>query len=369
MVEDSLTAATIVRSLLDRGLPNHHLQQTETLGDALQELSKSSVDLVLLDLNLPDSSGLETYMRLKHLQHEIPIVILSSDADEALAVEAVRHGAQDYLVKSRFDHDHLSRSIRFALERSRRQSVEREVAAAEAVQQTLYPSQSPHVPGFDIAGLAFPAEQVSGDYFDFIPMSGGRLGIVIGDVSGHGVGPSLRMAETRAYLHALCHETQTLAGTEVDIDLARMLTRTNELLLVSQTAHFVTLFFVCLDPELNTFTFASAGHRVFLIGPDEVRELSGPGPVLGVLDNARFATSGPETIGPDDILLLATDGFEESQGSGRELFGTDRLVQTIQDNRGDDSQTLIRKAWSVAREFTGGAPQVDDMTAVVIQRK
>ena len=370
LVEDSIMAVEVVTAQLQEGLANHEAIRATTAAEALAGLDDGGIDIVLLDLNLPDSEGLATFRRIRSHAPWIPVVILSGDDNEALAVEAVREGAQDYLVKSRFDHEHLSRSIRFAVERVQRLQIEQEVAAARAIQEQLYPSSEPDVPGFDIAGMAFPALEVSGDYFDFIPMSGGRLGIAIGDVSGHGLGPALRMAETRAYLRALAYDGGSAGVISDTGDPAGLLHRTNELLLTAPSWQFVTLFFLVLNPADHTYTFASAGHRIFHLSHDgKVHILGSTGPALGLSKDAEFTTVGPTHIEPGDLLFMGTDGFEEAYASDHKLFGVNRLLDAVRSDPTADSATVIRIVSAAAMAFSGGTPQSDDMTAVVIQSR
>ena len=369
LVEDSPTAAQLVAIYLKRGLPQHKVTTVSSVGEAMSEMRTTQFDIVLLDLNLPDSTGLSTFITVQAHPGDTPVIILSGDGDENLAVEAVRQGAQDYLVKANFDDAHLSRSIRFALERSRRIHFEQEVSGARAIQQKLYPLESPDLPEFDIAGAAFAAEHVSGDYFDYIPMSNGRLGIVVGDVSGHGLGPALLMAETRAYLHALTLNLGSKGQFFETEDLGLVLSRTNQLLLVTPGWMFVTLFFLCLSPQKKTYTYSSAGHRVLHIAADgSVMQRSSTGPALGIMNDADFEMEGPFPIEPGDTIFLGTDGFEESEFNG-ELFGVDRVVSTIMEQPQSSSMDAISQLTTTIEQFRGNAAQADDMTAIIIRRK
>lgn len=370
LVEDSSTAARLVTELLGKGLHSHVTQRAETAEAALNYLQLEHPDVVLLDLNLPDSVGLSTFHRIHVRCPDTPIIILSGDNDIDLAVEAVHCGAQDYLVKSRFDHEHLSRSVRFSIERTERLRMEREVAAARIIQEQLLPSTGPDAPGFDIAGLSFPALQVSGDYFDFIPMAGGRLGIIVGDACGHGLGPSLRMAETRAYIRALACTSDADDAESGDPDLSQILNRANLLLMTAPSWYFVTLIFLCLEPTTGAYTYASAGHRGFHLSRDgSDRVLGSTGPALGLLKTAHFGLSESQFIEPGDRLFLGTDGFEEARARTGQLYGVDRLLNSIRCDGQAAAESVIRHVSSESRAFCGGTPQSDDMTAVLIQRK
>lgn len=365
LVEDSAISARLLFGFLKKGLPNHEVHHATTLSDGMAFLDSRVFDIVLLDLNLQDSAGLDTFISVNAHPAKTPIVVLSGDGNEQLAVEAVRLGAQDYLVKSQFDHNHLSRSIRFAIERSQRIHFEDEVVGARVIQQKLYPSKSPKVPGFNIAGLAFPAAQVSGDYFDYLPMSDGQLGIVVGDVSGHGVGPALLMAETRAYLHALTYDARSGRPSESG-DLAQVLFRANNLLMATCDSLFVTLFFLCLDPQTNSYTYAAAGHRILHLTHEKtILKRDSTGPALGFTHDAEFNVAGPFPISEGDVLFIGTDGFEESQVNG-ELFGIDRVAEALWQKAGCGAEAMLRNAHRLATEFTGNIPQADDMTAVVV---
>ena len=186
------------------------VRREDRLETGFSQLDRGDVDVVLLDLNLPDSTGLDTFRAVHRRTMHLPIVILSGQEDVELAVDAVGLGAQDYLTKAEANRSSLARSIRYAIERSRRQRAEQELTAAGEIQRRLFPQSSPEIPGFDIHGRCEPANLAGGDYFDYFPMGRNGLGVVVADVSGHGIGPALIMSETRAVL-------RTLATTYEDV--------------------------------------------------------------------------------------------------------------------------------------------------------
>jgi PAS domain S-box-containing protein len=154
-------------------------------------------------------------------------------------------------------------------ERLRSERQEAELEAAHAIQQRLYPRESPQIPGFDIAGAVRPAESLCGDYFDFFPMPSGCLGITIADVMGHGVGPSILMAQARAYL-------RSLALTSADV--GEILSRLNGILTVEGSQReFVTQILLRLDPDARTLVYTNAGHPSGFLGrAPEQRHSLGP---------------------------------------------------------------------------------------------
>ncbi|HPP52687.1 MAG TPA: response regulator, partial [Thermoguttaceae bacterium] len=215
LVEDDPDDVWVLRNLLgDRWDGPFELMHVEMLTDALRCLSVGNVDVILLDLSLPDSQGVETFLQIHAHAPQLPIVILTGLDDRALALRCVQAGAEDYLVKGQVDDELLVRSLRYAMERCRRRQAEQqlqtqteEFRTAREIQQKLFPSTAPKLPGFDLAGALYPASATAGDYFDYIPMLDGCWGIVLGDVSGHGMGPALVMAEVRASLRTLAQIT------------------------------------------------------------------------------------------------------------------------------------------------------------------
>jgi sigma-B regulation protein RsbU (phosphoserine phosphatase) len=254
--------------------------------------------------------------------------------------------------------------IRDATERHARLDAERslfstneELRLARTIQQRFYPTVAPAFPGFDIAGASHPAEQAGGDYFDYLPMAGGQLGLVIGDVSGHGLGPALLMSQTRAYLWALLLLTQ---------DVSDLLTRLNAFLAADcRDEHFVTLFLARVDPQGRKLVYASGGHQSYLLrasGRVEILLATGiplgmmPGPIRGA----------PElSLHPGDLLLMVTDGIEETMSPEGCELGRERILEVAQANRHRSASEIVTALCTAASDFSAGQVQQDDITAVV----
>jgi PAS domain S-box-containing protein len=233
---------------------------------------------------------------------------------------------------------------------------------AREIQQRLFPKSAPLIEGFDIAGATYPAEATGGDYFDYLPMLNERLGIVVGDVTGHGVGPALLMAETRAYL-------RILAGRREDV--GEILTRANSVLAEDVgNERFVTLFLARLDPRERSLCYASAGHHSgYVIGPDgeAKRSLPRTGVPLGVRPDTSYASSPEMTLEAGDLVLLMTDGVEETMSPDNTIFGLERILEVVRANRDGSSAEIVQALYEAARNFSLGAPQTDDITAIVIK--
>ena len=233
---------------------------------------------------------------------------------------------------------------------------------AREIQQRLFPKGPPACPGFDIAGASFPAEATGGDYFDFLPMLNGRVGFVVGDVTGHGVGPALLMAETRAYLRVLAGRRE---------DPSEILTRANSILAEDVgSERFITLFLGCIDPTTRGFVYASAGHPpgYVLDAQGQIKTtLKRTGIPLGMRPDFQFASAPGCVLSPGDIVLVLTDGIEEATAPDESLFGIDRIIEIVRANRTSSAQKIVQTIYEEVRAFANHAPQVDDITAIVIK--
>lgn len=233
---------------------------------------------------------------------------------------------------------------------------------AREIQQRLFPKSAPALPGFDIAGASYPAEATGGDYFDYLPMLNDRLGIVIGDVTGHGVGPALLMAETRAYL-------RVLAGRREDV--GEILSRANSVLAEDVgNERFITLFLARLDALTRSLVYASAGHPTgYVLDPNgEIKStLPRTGVPLGIRPDTQYAPSAEITLAPGDLVLLLTDGFEESMSPDDVLFTTDRVLEVVRAHRGKMACEIVDALYQAVRRFSKNRPQLDDLTAIIIK--
>jgi sigma-B regulation protein RsbU (phosphoserine phosphatase) len=266
------------------------------------------------------------------------------------------------LPKGEANRSSLARSVRYAIERARRQRAEQELSAAGEIQRRLFPQGSPHLVGSDICGRCEPASSAGGDYFDYFPMCDRSLGIVVADVAGHGIGPALIMSETRAILRSLA-TTHSDAG--------EILTRANQVL--SEDLHhniFVALILICLDPTIGRLCYASAGHPGLLLNScGQVRaRISSLDPPLGVIEDRRFATQACMSLDPGDTLLLYTDGIVECFNEREEQFGENQLVDTVAAMTEQSSRETIDEIFRRVHQFAADHAYQDDMTAVIVKR-
>ena len=234
---------------------------------------------------------------------------------------------------------------------------------ARQIQQALLPRRPPQVEGYDIAGWYRPADETGGDFFDFQDRGAGRLGVALGDVSGHGVGPALVVAECRAFLRA------TLIQTD---EPSRVVTQVNQLLCHDQLDdRFVTAFFGILQHQEHRLDYVSAGQGPILLfsrAEGGFRELEIQGFPLGLSPELTFGPTRSITFAPGDFLALITDGFFEWFNGRGECFGIERMKDQIDRDRDRPAAEIIRRLHATVLEFVAGSPQPDDLTAVVIKR-
>jgi serine phosphatase RsbU (regulator of sigma subunit) len=369
LIEDNDADAALVEKLLREGGASFELVRAASLFTGLARLGEGEIDVVLLDLALPDSQGLDTLERARASAAAVPIVVLTGLADRATGKRAVRHGAQDFLVKGQFESNLLGRSLRFAIERKRRQRAEGIVEAnelklemAREIQQALLPVRDPEVAGFDISGASLATEAVGGDYFDYISLPGRCLGIAVGDATGHGVGSALMITQTQAYLRALAL-THDGAG--------EILTLANRALADGfQQSRFVTVFFARLDPHGASLTYSSAGHPEGChLGPSgELKgRLTSNNLPLGLVPSEIFRESPAIKLAPGDLVLLLTDGVLETKGVDSASFGVERVLNTVRAVSGQQSREIVQHLLQVVQDYSRDLPLADDITAVAIK--
>jgi serine phosphatase RsbU (regulator of sigma subunit) len=361
LIEDSPTIAKLAEMWLSEGLATPFVLHTaDRLSDGLRILAKNGIDLIVLDLNLPDSAGLDTFRTVFAHAGDTPIVIMSGESDVDMATEAVREGAQDYVIKGSLNDNRLALPVRFALERVHRKQHETALRCAKEVQQRLLPKKPPLTSGFDIHGHCVPSAEVGGDYFDYFAMPDDSYGIVVGDVCGHGLASALLMVETRAVLRSLARAND---------DVGHILTKVNELIFDDLGDRFVSLFFGRVDPARRTLRYASAGHPSCLLRAreDEMEILPPLVPPLGVVERCRYEASGECQLAADDLLVLYTDGVTDTRDADHRLFGTAGLADVVHANRGLPAQEIVEAVFRGVRAHMNGEAPADDVTLVIVK--
>ena len=243
-----------------------------------------------------------------------------------------------------------------------RERLNRELEIAREVQERLFPRSGPPIEGLDYTGKCRPASSVGGDYYDFVPMAGGRLGIAIGDISGKGVPAALLMASLQASLRGLAIANPTALST--------LMENLNRLVFEASTAsRYATFFFGVYDPASRELSYVNAGHNPPMIfRGSNVLRLEEGGPVIGLLCPARYEQASV-TLQSGDTMVLFTDGVSEAMNPADQEFDEARLMDAVRSGAALDASTLIDHIMKACDEFAAGAPQHDDMTLVVVRVK
>lgn len=239
--------------------------------------------------------------------------------------------------------------------------MQEEVRLAAVIQADLLPSAPPRLAGYDVSGCSLPAQQVGGDYFDFIPLQDSRIAVCVGDVSGKGLPASLLMANLQATLRG-----QTL----IDVGVSERIRRSNQLLFRSTDPEkFATLFYGVLDPLGHAMCFSNAGHEnpILLSKSGDARRLVTGGTVLGVVENFPFEEEVVQ-IEPGDTLVIYSDGIPEAFNASDDQFGEDRLIDVIQSHRDETASDISNAIIQAVRDYAAAVPQTDDLTLVVLRR-
>jgi len=240
--------------------------------------------------------------------------------------------------------------------------VQEELALAADIQMALLPDSAPEVPGYDIAGATVPAQQVGGDYFDFVHEDPDALAFCVGDVSGKGLTASLLMANLQATIRS-----QAL----MQLEPAECLTLANRLLLKSTDPDkFATLFYGVLDTRGHRIAYANAGHFPPLFAPagEEPSYLGSGGLVLGFVERAEYEESSLE-LAPGDVLVVYSDGITEAVNAVDEQFEEERLAAVVAEHRNAPAASIVEQIMETVRAYAGDSEQSDDMTVVVVKRE
>ena len=233
---------------------------------------------------------------------------------------------------------------------------------ARDIQRSLLPAAAPVLDGFDIAGASRPAEEVGGDYFDYLPMCHGRLGLVVSDVAGHGIGAGLVMAATRSMLRALAM---------ADCDLEVILERTNRMLHESTPDNcFVTLALSQLDPAERRLRWVSCGHPASYLldrtGLTKAR-LDATAPPLGFLEDFAAGPVLELALEPGDVLVMLTDGVLEAESPQQQMFGDQRALEVVRAHLHLSAAGIVDALHEAAREFCQARETKDDATSLVVK--
>jgi serine phosphatase RsbU (regulator of sigma subunit) len=245
------------------------------------------------------------------------------------------------------------------------QKTQTELEFARRIQTGFLPDVLPELPGWQLAASLEPAREMSGDFYDVIPLPSGKLGLLVADVADKGVGPALYMALSRTLLRTF--------ATQFENNPEQVFEAANERILQDALeSMFVTVFYGILDPQAATLTYANAGHNPPLLL--RAKDISNPellsrtGTALGVMEGLTWETK-TVPLARGDLLVLYTDGVTEAQDAENTLFGDDRLLGVIRAQAGESAAEIHAAILDSIRAFVGNAPQFDDITLLTLKRE
>lgn len=389
LIEDNPLDARLIQIMIaEAGAGQFELERVERVADGLERLKRGNIGLVLVDLSLPDSHGLETFETVHSAFPKTPIIVMSGMDDQAVAVRAVHEGAQDFLVKGHVNGLLLVRAMRYALERmrtaeqleryaaelrERNAQMEADLAMAREIQQVFLPEKYPAFPAskpLEKSALRFfhrylPAASVSGDFFNVFALGETTAGVFICDVMGHG----MRAALVTAIMRGLVEELLPVANdpgrflSEINQSLHAILRRTDVPML--STALHLTI-----DVSSGEACFASAGHpspvRVHRCGrvAEELKKYDPKhGPALGLFEDTSYPVA-QFPIAADDLVILYTDGLYEARGPEDEEFGQERLLAAIRKRVSMPGEQLCDELLREVKDFAAGHEFDDDVCIV-----
>ncbi|MBW2513325.1 MAG: SpoIIE family protein phosphatase [Deltaproteobacteria bacterium] len=240
----------------------------------------------------------------------------------------------------------------------------RALGVAKDVQQSLLPKKNPKLEGFDIAGSSLYCDETGGDYYDFIDLSEGRMAVVVGDVSGHGISSALLMATARALIMLRASMPGRAASIINDVNKHLSLD-------TYDTDNFMTFFYCELAPSVREVCWIRAGHDPALIynpDTDTFDVLKGHGLAVGVDYNFEYEEF-QRTLAAGQVILIGTDGIWEMRNEADEMFGKERLKNIIRENYSKTAKKIMGIISDTLKEFRGCKQPEDDVTMVVIKVK
>ena len=242
-----------------------------------------------------------------------------------------------------------------------KERLEKELEVAREIQISILPRELPEDPAWEFGVHFSSMEAVGGDFYDVIKLDSGKLGVAVGDVSGHGVPAALFMSLTATMLRAEAKRSDSPG------DVLRAVN--SQLIETSDSGMFVTILYGILDSAAGTFEYARAGHSTPLLavpGKPPVQLEDGLGQLLGVfegmvLDEAKIS------LDPDTVMVIYTDGVTEAANESREFFGEEGLLETVGSSDEMQPDALLKRIWEAVLAFQGDASNEDDITLLAIR--
>jgi serine phosphatase RsbU (regulator of sigma subunit) len=338
--------------------------------DAIRAHGPFSV--VVTDYGLPTMDGIEFLKQVQEIAPETVRVLLTGSADLNAAVQAVNQGNIFRFLTKPCSPETLSEALMASLQQYRRSMKERRfnqrtrrwLREAMQIQRSLRPRTLPELKGLDLAGQSIYCDQTGGDYYDYFHIgsdTGRCMGIVVGDVSDHGLPAALLMTSARAFLRESVVQSGCLAGVVGRVN--RQLCRD-----MQTSGRFMTLFYAEIDHALKVIRWVRAGHEpamVYDAVKDGFEELAGAGGLpLGVFEEAAYEEYQYRLF-PGQIIVFGTDGIWEACNAQGRMFGKQMLRQVLRDHAARPAFQIVQQVFKALQHFLSPLSLQDDATLVV----
>jgi sigma-B regulation protein RsbU (phosphoserine phosphatase) len=322
-------------------------EKEKIITEFLETAPETEKELCLCD----DENCVETHL-------EVIETSLEKLEDNTLGVCVVCHGHVDTEL---LEMDYTAAVCLDHYSDAERRRLESELELSQIVQRALLPQRVPDIRGVELAAFSRPSEIIGGDYFDFFQFRDGTHGLVIGDVSGHGVSAGMLMSSLQTAIRTIAPDTDSPA---------EILERINRFYIHNiHFTTFVTVFLARFDLTTMTLTYINAGHNPPAVRRRETSEIHWLRPTAPAIGIAEHFQPRMETIGfsRGDSLLLYTDGVTEVLDSGNREFGQARLAELIQQHADRPAPDLLQAVRQAVTAFGGNRPLVDDVTMVALK--
>jgi sigma-B regulation protein RsbU (phosphoserine phosphatase) len=360
--DDQVDVLEAIRLLLKGA--GHQADTAESPKSALAAAERGSFDLVLMDMNYSRDTtsgdeGLDLLDKLQTRDGSVPVIVMTAWSSVDLAVEAMRRGAVDFIQKP-WDNAALLATIEKQAHRSKeRKKAKSELEIARHVQQRMLHQHAQALKTVTFGGRCVPAREIGGDYYDFLELAPGRLGVLLADVSGKGVAAALLTANLQASFRS---------QLELGVRHGKaLLVSVNKLFHESTPAeYFATMFYAEYRDQNRELRYINCGHPAALIvrSSGEIERLEATALPVGIFGTLKCEEKSVP-LGAGDVLLVVSDGVLEAGVDRGEEFGEERLIEALRTATGDMDRVLDGLLDEVLR-FSPGA-QSDDVTLVAIK--
>jgi len=369
-IDDEQVVRTLLTKVLTTG--GYQTHQASNGRDGLKIAQAEALDLILLDVDMPEMDGHEVVRRLKEDERTrlIPVIMLTGRRQRDEKIAGLEAGADEYLTKPISGGELLARikallrmkDLQDEVARLKQEQYEEQLAFAREVQAELLPGGTPSLPGVEFAVRYEPCDAIGGDLYDFVPVDEDQVLIVLGDAEGHGISAALLMARAGAHIRS---------GVQVGhLGPAEMLHWINDLLSADHGKDtLLPMLCVSLGRSSQTLRYANAGHLPPLIvraSGGGVDELESTSPLLGLLEHEPFEER-EVPFGEGDQLICFTDGLAEAIDQYDAEFGVERVKSIAAKYREASAEALASEISAAWADYTSGNA-CDDMTLIVAKR-